>query len=401
MTNDLLRFRHLRHELNPHLLILIERRLVVAPVVELGGARGGVGGHRLRVFQRAVALKVIGDSGCAHRMIADARFDACVSRAPLNHPVAVLLCHAVWPAGETSGRAKQRPVLVVPDARCRDVCVEIRFQLWHARRFVFLAAFFVQAHPSAPSLAEIIPDVHLQHRADAGERVDHNADKRAVAQARESACVYRGEQSPCFLAVEHWRAAFGYDMPGSAHRVRRVHFDDLADDEPVKEHPDRGQVLFYGGFRKSFTEALDIARDMHRFHVRQIVHAVFRAEFREPAGGIEVSPPCMFILDIRGEEIEEPLRRPRLFEKQGRGATVSGHKVRRSTDFHECGARCHFIIRTISESSTSSCRPQFTCCAAGSVSLLRIAMCRCASATLRAPFSRWCMVSLKDLPPPA
>jgi hypothetical protein len=36
----------------------------------------------------------------------------------------------------------------------------------------------------------------------------------------------------------------------------------------------------------------------------------------------------------------------------------------------------HRVIRTISERSTSSCCPQFTCCAVGSVSLLRIGMCR-------------------------
>ena len=34
---------------------------------------------------------------------------------------------------------------------------------------------------------------HLQHRADAGERVDHNADERAVSQARaetELPCIF-------------------------------------------------------------------------------------------------------------------------------------------------------------------------------------------------------------------
>jgi len=39
--------------------------------------------------------------------------------------------------------------------------------------------------------------------------------------------------------------------------------------------------------------------------VRQIVHDALGAEFREPAGSIEVSPPGMFVLDICGEEIEE------------------------------------------------------------------------------------------------
>jgi hypothetical protein len=89
-------------------------------------------------------------------------FDSCLARTPLNHPIAILLCHAVRRACETSGGAKQRPILIICNARSCDVRVEIGFELRHARRFVFLAAFFVQAHPSSPPLAEVIPDVHLQ-----------------------------------------------------------------------------------------------------------------------------------------------------------------------------------------------------------------------------------------------
>jgi hypothetical protein len=69
------------HKLNSHFLVLVERRLIVARVLEPRGAREGVGGHHLRVLQRTVALEVIGDAGCAHRMIADARFDGCLARA--------------------------------------------------------------------------------------------------------------------------------------------------------------------------------------------------------------------------------------------------------------------------------------------------------------------------------
>jgi len=42
----------------------------------------------------------------AHRMIADARFDACLARAPLNHPVAVLPGHALRSAGEAPRRPR-------------------------------------------------------------------------------------------------------------------------------------------------------------------------------------------------------------------------------------------------------------------------------------------------------
>jgi hypothetical protein len=127
-------------------------------------------------------------------MIANARFDASLARAPLNHPAAIVLRHAVRPAGETSRGAKQRAVLVVFDACCRDIRIEVTFEFGNARRFVFLAAFFVQAYPSVLSLSEVILDIHLQYRADAGEGVNHDADERAVAQARECTCVDAGEQ---------------------------------------------------------------------------------------------------------------------------------------------------------------------------------------------------------------
>jgi hypothetical protein len=106
-------------------------------------------------------------------MIADARFDACLAGPPLNHTVAVLLRHAVRPARETPGGAKRRAVLVVPDPGRGDVRVEIRFQLGHTRRFVLLATLFVQAHPSAPSLAEVIPNLPL---ADVLKNVAANVD---------------------------------------------------------------------------------------------------------------------------------------------------------------------------------------------------------------------------------
>ena len=59
------------------------------------------------------------------------------------------------------------------DASSGKVFVEELLQrvvTWH---LVLLAAFFVQAHPTAPSLGEVIPDVHLQHRTDAADRIAH------------------------------------------------------------------------------------------------------------------------------------------------------------------------------------------------------------------------------------
>ncbi len=82
------------------------------------------------------------------------------------------------------------------------------------------------------------------------------------------------------------------------------------------------------------------------------------------------------------------------------GLPSPGCKVLWMAALNKCCALRHCVIRTISASSTSSCAAKLTCCATGSVSLLRIGVCRCASATLRAAVSRWTIVSLNDFVPP-
>ena len=43
----------------------------------------------------------------------------------------------------------------------------------------------MQPHPSPPALREVIAHVHLQHRADAGEGVDHGGDQGPVPQPHQ------------------------------------------------------------------------------------------------------------------------------------------------------------------------------------------------------------------------
>jgi hypothetical protein len=61
---------------NPNLLDLTGRDVVGAAVVDLGGARRGVDGHLLRVFEQTLVLQICGDAGRSERMVADARLDA-------------------------------------------------------------------------------------------------------------------------------------------------------------------------------------------------------------------------------------------------------------------------------------------------------------------------------------
>ena len=48
---------------------------------------------------------------------------------------------------------------------------------------MLLAAFFLQLYPGAAALDMDVFHLHLDHRAHAGEAVDHQADQRTVAQA--------------------------------------------------------------------------------------------------------------------------------------------------------------------------------------------------------------------------
>ena len=76
---------------NPDFLDLTGRDVVGAAVVELGGARRGVGRYLLRVFEQTVVLQVRRDAGRAERVVADARPDARRFCPPLYHAVGVLL----------------------------------------------------------------------------------------------------------------------------------------------------------------------------------------------------------------------------------------------------------------------------------------------------------------------
>lgn len=229
--------------------------------------RGGVRSHDLRVLKCALAPKIIRDPGGPQAMIADAGLDACLARISGNHPMGILLRHAVRGAGEAACGAKQRPILVVCDARSGDVRMEIGFELGYARRFVLLAAFFMQANPCAPSLSKVVAHIHLQHSADTRKGVDHHGNQRPVTQSLDGAYVYGGEQGSRLLAIQHRSATFNHNMLRPSYRMCRIYRNDLPNDEPIKEHPYRGQVLLDCWFGEAVMQAFHIGRDMHRFHV--------------------------------------------------------------------------------------------------------------------------------------
>src|ERR1700722_2570721 len=158
-------------------------------------------------------------------------------------------------------------------------------------------------------------------------------------------------------------------------------------------------MLLDGGFGKAGQQALDVAGDMRWLHVRQIVHAALSTEFRKLASGVVIGAPRMPFEDICGEEVEEALGRPRLLAGTGQGERQLRLHVLRNGEFYECGALGHCDIRTISESSKSIPDAKLTCWVVGSVSLVRICVCKCPSATFLAPLSRCSIASRNDFEP--
>ena len=53
------------------------------------------------------------------------------------------------------------------DAGGRDIFIEVLFEIVVAGDFMLLAAFLMEAHPAAPALYKIIPNLHLEHGVDA------------------------------------------------------------------------------------------------------------------------------------------------------------------------------------------------------------------------------------------
>ena len=86
------------------------------------------------------------------------------------------------------------------------------------------------------------------------------------------------------------------------HRGRRIHPEDLADDEPVAEHADRGQVLLHGRGRPRVRP--DVGRDVKRRHGGE-------ASRLAPTEKLPHGPPVRgarpLVRDPPREELQEPL----------------------------------------------------------------------------------------------
>src|SRR5204863_9554848 len=113
------------------------------------------------------------------------------------------------------------------------------------------------AAPTTACRWEVVLYLHRDDCADARKRVRHHCHQCAVAQAykpghlrfravRQGDLLYNLDalqQSSSLLLGEDLRLAAVDHVLRPAHRMRRIDGKDLADDEPVEQHTDRGKML--------------------------------------------------------------------------------------------------------------------------------------------------------------
>ena len=230
---------------------LIHRHLIIAPIIQGSRPRRFVRCHLLRDFPPTAVLQVLRDSCGPERVIPNLRSNAGGQGPPPNHPKYIGLRDRI-PCGRF-GSPRHGPEQValglIGESGGRDVLVEIGFEIVVAGHLMTLAAFLVQSDPAASALGVVVLDPHLRDGPDAPKRVDHGRNQSPIAEPHDRGRVNRIDQLPGFLAREHGRFAFLDGVFGSSDRCGRVRRHDLADDQPVKQHPDGCEVLLDGGLR--------------------------------------------------------------------------------------------------------------------------------------------------------
>ena len=147
------------------------------------------------------------------------------------------------------------------------------------------------------------------------------------------------EESAGLVGCEDGRFAALDDVLRPADGACRVNFDNVADDEPVEEHPDGGQVLL--DRRRRGRVLLDIGGDDDGLDLVEFEDAAGFAPLKETGDGVRVGGAGVFVADVGGEELDEApagalasarnCRRQRIRSRLGPGRDEAGsERVRRS-----------------------------------------------------------------------
>jgi hypothetical protein len=99
-----------------------------------------------------------------------------------------------------------------------------------------------RSHQRLPA-GVVVLDLHGDDSADA-QAVDHDAEQRPIAQADEGRGIDGVEQTSVLILGEHRCLTAAHDVLRSAHRMRGIDGEDLADHQPIEQHADGGKVQF-------------------------------------------------------------------------------------------------------------------------------------------------------------
>ena len=149
------------------------------------------------------------------------------------------------------------------------VILEVGLELVVAGHLVALATLSAEADPGPAPVNEDVLGAHLEQRPHASEGVDHQGDQRVVEQRWERVRHDRIEQVAGFCGREYRRCAFRHGEFRPSHSAGGVGGQDLADDEPVEEHPDSGKVEFDRGRRHPALQFFDVGGDVDRLDLAQ------------------------------------------------------------------------------------------------------------------------------------
>jgi hypothetical protein len=112
----------------------------------------------------------------------------------------------------------------------------------------------------------------------------------------------------------------------------RIHIHDMADDEPVEQHPKRRQVLLYGGLGMRRLQLLNEWGDADGFDRSQIEQSAPLAPVRKSARRFVMGPPRVLVADIRCEEFPEALGGPGVTQEYGRKPGAQARKLDRGRE---------------------------------------------------------------------
>ena len=97
-------------------------------------------------------------------------------------------------------------------------------------------------------------------------------------------------------------------MLGPTHSMGRIDCQDLADDEPIKQHADGREVLFDGRLGGRRLKPLDVGGDVHGLDIGELADPMLLDPGEEGARSPIIGHARVLIADLGGEEFEEPAR---------------------------------------------------------------------------------------------